>query len=151
PQPSGRAHPHPPVYARESAAPPRKVWSRNHMNAFQYATARSPETARELVADNGAYLAGGNDLLGLLKDYLVSASILVNIKSLPGLNKIVRGEKAWTIGALVTVAEIERDAGVKKAFPGLQEAAAEIGSQQIRNVATVGGNLAQYSRCWYFR
>jgi xanthine dehydrogenase YagS FAD-binding subunit len=121
------------------------------MNAFQYATARSPETARELVADNGAYLAGGNDLLGLLKDYLVSASILVNIKSLPGLNKIVRGEKAWTIGALVTVAEIERDLGVKKAFPGLQEAAAEIGSQQIRNVATVGGNLAQHSRCWYFR
>jgi xanthine dehydrogenase YagS FAD-binding subunit len=121
------------------------------MNAFQYATARSPETARELVADNGAYLAGGNDLLGLLKDYLVSASILVNIKSLPGLNRIVRGEKAWTIGALVTVAEIERDAGVKKAFPGLQEATAEIGSQQIRNVATVGGNLAQHSRCWYFR
>jgi xanthine dehydrogenase YagS FAD-binding subunit len=121
------------------------------MNAFQYATAHSPETAHELVATNGAYLAGGNDLLSLLKDYLVSASILVNIKSLPGLNKVVRGENAWTIGALVTVAEIERDPGVKKAIPGLQEAAAEIGSQQIRNVATVGGNLAQHSRCWYFR
>lgn len=121
------------------------------MNAFQYATARSPETARELVADHGAYLAGGNDLLGLLKDYLVNASVLVNIKSLPGLNKIVRGEKAWTIGALVTVAEIEQDAAVEQAFPGLHEAAAEIGSQQIRNVATVGGNLAQHSRCWYFR
>ncbi|MEI6393230.1 MAG: FAD binding domain-containing protein [Verrucomicrobiota bacterium] len=121
------------------------------MNPFQYATAHSPETARELVADNGAYLAGGNDLLGLLKDYLISASILVNIKSLPGLNKIVRGEKPWTIGALVTVAEIEQDADVKRAFAGLHEAAAEIGSQQIRNVATVGGNLAQHSRCWYFR
>jgi xanthine dehydrogenase YagS FAD-binding subunit len=121
------------------------------MNAFQYATARSPETARELVADRGAYLAGGNDLLGLLKDYLVNASVLVNIKSLPGLNKIVRGEKAWAIGALVTVAEIEQDAAVEQAFPGLHEAAAEIGSQQIRNVATVGGNLAQHSRCWYFR
>jgi xanthine dehydrogenase YagS FAD-binding subunit len=121
------------------------------MNAFQYATARSPETARELVAGNGAYLAGGNDLLGLLKDYLVNASVLVNIKSLPGLNKIVHGEKAWAIGALVTVAEIEQDAAVKKAFPGLHEAAKEIGSQQIRNVATVGGNLAQHSRCWYFR
>jgi xanthine dehydrogenase YagS FAD-binding subunit len=121
------------------------------MNAFQYATALSPESAHELVAANGAYLAGGNDLLSLLKDYLVSASILVNIKSLPGLNKIVRGEKAWTIGTLVTIAEIERDAAVKEAFPGLHEAAAEIGSQQIRNVATLGGNLAQHSRCWYFR
>ena len=121
------------------------------MNAFQYATAHSPESACELVAANGAYLAGGNDLLSLLKDYLVSATIVVNIKSLPGLNKIVRGEKAWTIGALVTVAAIERDADVKGALPGLHEATAEIGSQQIRNVATVGGNLAQHSRCWYFR
>ena len=77
--------------------------------------------------------------------------MLVNIKSLPGLNKIERGEKAWTIGALVTVAEIERDAEIKEAFPGLQEAAAEVGSPQIRNVATVGGNLAQHSRCWYYR
>jgi xanthine dehydrogenase YagS FAD-binding subunit len=121
------------------------------MNAFQYATAHSPDSACELVAANGAYLAGGNDLLSLLKDYLVSATIVVNIKSLSGLNQIERGEKAWTIGALVTVAEIERDADVKGAFPGLHEAAAEIGSQQIRNVATVGGNLAQHSRCWYFR
>jgi xanthine dehydrogenase YagS FAD-binding subunit len=121
------------------------------MNAFEYATAHSPESAHELVAGKGAYLAGGNDLLSLLKDYLVSASILVNIKSLPGLNKVVRGEKAWTIGALVTIAEIERDADVKMAFAGLHEAAAEIGSQQIRNMATVGGNLAQHSRCWYFR
>jgi xanthine dehydrogenase YagS FAD-binding subunit len=121
------------------------------MNAFQYATAHSPESACELVASNGAYLAGGNDLLSLLKDYLVSATIVVNIKSLPGLNKIVRGEQAWTIGTLVTVAEIERDVSVKKALAGLHEAAAEIGSQQIRNVATVGGNLAQHSRCWYFR
>ena len=119
---------------------------------MQYATAHSTDSARELVADHGAYLAGGNDLLGLLKDYLVPGpNILVNIKSLPGLNKIERGEKTWTIGALVTVAEIERDAEIAKVFPGLHDAAAEIASPQIRNVATVGGNLAQHSRCWYFR
>ncbi len=122
------------------------------MKAFQYATAHSTDSARELAGDNGAYLAGGNDLLGLLKDYLIaSPDILVNIKSLPGLDKIERGEKFWTIGALVTVAQIEDDAEIKKAFPGLHEAAAEIASPQIRNVATVGGNLAQHSRCWYFR
>lgn len=122
------------------------------MNAFEYATAHSTDSARELAADNGAYLAGGNDLLGLLKDYLIPGpNILVNIKSLPGLNKIQRGEKFWTIGALVTVGEIERDAKVAKVFPGLRDAAREIASPQIRNVATVGGNLAQHSRCWYFR
>jgi xanthine dehydrogenase YagS FAD-binding subunit len=121
------------------------------MNAFQYATAHSTASARELVGDRGAYLAGGNDLLGLLKEYLISADTLVNIKSLPGLNKIEPGPKSWTIGALVTIAQIENDATIKKTFPGLHAAASEIASLQIRNVATVGGNLAQHSRCWYFR
>jgi xanthine dehydrogenase YagS FAD-binding subunit len=121
------------------------------MKAFEYATARSTDGARQLLSDNGAYLAGGNDLLGLLKEYLVSADILVNIKSLPGLNQIERGDKFWTIGALVTVAELEHDAELANAFPGLHDAAAEIASPQIRNVASVGGNLAQHSRCWYFR
>jgi xanthine dehydrogenase YagS FAD-binding subunit len=121
------------------------------MNAFQYATAHSTGSARELVADKGAYLAGGNDLLGMLKDYLTTANTLVNIKSLPGLNRIERGEKFWTFGALVTIAEIENHEEIKKIFPGLHDAASEIASLQIRNVATVGGNLAQNSRCWYFR
>jgi xanthine dehydrogenase YagS FAD-binding subunit len=122
------------------------------MKAFEYATALSTDSARELVADHGAYLAGGNDLLGLLKEYLVPApNILVNIKSLPGMGEIVRSEQKWVIGALVTVGEIERDAEVAKVFPGLRDAASEIASPQIRNVATVGGNLSQHSRCWYFR
>ena len=122
------------------------------MKAFEYATALSTDSARELVADHGAYLAGGNDLLGLLKDYLVPGpDILVNIKSLPGLDKIEPGKKFWTIGSLVTVAQIENDPEIGKVFPGLHDAASEVASQQIRNVATVGGNLAQHSRCWYFR
>jgi xanthine dehydrogenase YagS FAD-binding subunit len=122
------------------------------MNAFQYATAHSTDSAKDLVGDKGVYLAGGNDLLGLLKDYLIPGpKTVVNIKSLPGLDKIERGQKLWTIGSLVTIAQIENDAEAKKVFPGLHEAASEIASLQIRNVATVGGNLAQHSRCWYFR
>jgi len=121
------------------------------MKAFQYTTALSTDSARQSVADKGAYLAGGNDLLGLLKEYLVSADVLVNIKSLPGLDRIEPGKKSWTIGSLVTVAQIENHTGIQKTFPGLHEAASEVASQQIRNVATVGGNLAQHSRCWYFR
>jgi xanthine dehydrogenase YagS FAD-binding subunit len=122
------------------------------MKAFAYATAHSTDSARELVANRGAYLAGGNDLLGLLKDYLVPGpDVLVNVKSLPGLNRIERGDKSWTIGSLVTIAELENDAELARVFPGLHDAASEIASPQIRNVATVGGNLAQHSRCWYFR
>jgi xanthine dehydrogenase YagS FAD-binding subunit len=121
------------------------------MKAFEYATALSPASARELVGTDGAYLAGGNDLLALMKEYLADPKRLVNIKSLPGMDKIQSNSKAWTIGSLVTVADIEDHSGIGKTFPGLQQAAAEVGSRQIRNVATVGGNLAQHSRCWYFR
>ena len=121
------------------------------MKPFQYATATSLAGARELRGESGAYLAGGNDLLGLMKEYILDPDILVNIKSLPGLNKIQPGGKVWTIGGAVTVSELEDHAGLRQAFPGLQQAAAEVGSRQIRNVATVGGNLSQHSRCWYFR
>src|ERR1051325_6463862 len=121
------------------------------MKALQYATALPPASARDLVGEDGAYLAGGNDLLNLMKEYLTEPKTLVYIKALPGSNKIESSASAWTIGTNVTVAEIEDHDGIGKTFPGLQQAAAEVGSRQIRNVATVGGNLAQHSRCWYFR
>jgi xanthine dehydrogenase YagS FAD-binding subunit len=121
------------------------------MKAFQYASAASPAGAQQLVSDQGRYLAGGNDLLGQLKDDLTDAKLLVNIKSLPGLNRIESGSQSWTLGALVTIAQIENHREIRSAFPGLHTAAAEVGSQQIRNVATLGGNLAQHSRCWYYR
>ena len=121
------------------------------MKAFEFTTALSTDSARQLVGDQGAYIAGGNDLLGLLKDYLVSPNILVNVKSLPGLSKIEHGKDSWTLGALVTIAEIEDNSEIQEAFPGLHDAVSEIASPQIRNVATVGGNLAQHSRCWYYR
>ncbi len=121
------------------------------MKAFEYATAVSPSSARDLIADNGAYIAGGNDLLGRLKEYLDAPARLVNIKAIPGLNTIQYGDDYWTIGSLVTIATLEKDEKIRSALPGLHQAAAEIASPQIRNVATVGGNLAQHSRCWYYR
>jgi xanthine dehydrogenase YagS FAD-binding subunit len=121
------------------------------MKPFEYATALSTDSAQQMVADKGEYLAGGNDLLGRLKDYLTEANIVVNVKSLPGLNRIESGAERWTIGALVNISEIEDHDGLRKQFPGVHEAASEIASQQIRNVATLGGNLAQHSRCWYYR
>ncbi len=121
------------------------------MKPFQYATATSPASARELASNNGRYLAGGIDLLNEMKEYITEPKVLVNVKVLPGLNKIEAGDQAWTIGANVTIAQLEDHPEVLKVFPGLQQAAAEVGSRQIRNVATVGGNLAQHSRCWYYR
>lgn len=121
------------------------------MKPFQYATAQTVESAHELVGRKGAYIAGGNDLLGLMKEYLVEPDILVDIKSLPGLNAIQAGTETWTIGANVTIAQIEDHADLSKSFPALHQAATDVGSRQIQNVASLGGNLAQHSRCWYFR
>ena len=121
------------------------------MKAFQYVTATSPTSARELVGKEGRFLAGGMDLLSEMKEYIVQPKVLVNIKALPGLNKIEPGSKVWSIGTNVTIAELEDHAELKKRFPALQQAAADVGSRQLRNLGTVGGNLAQHSRCWYYR
>jgi xanthine dehydrogenase YagS FAD-binding subunit len=121
------------------------------VNQFQYVSPRNVDGAVAEVTDKGRFLAGGIDILGEMKDYIAQPRRLVNVKELPATRDITRGKERWTIGANVTVAELEHDDELKSVFPGLQQAAAEVGSPQIRNVATVGGNLAQHSRCWYYR
>ncbi len=121
------------------------------MKAFQFVTATSPERARDLLGNNGRFLGGGIDLLGEMKEYIAQPDTLVDVKAVPDLHRIDQTDKSWSIGANVTVAELEDHPDLKSVFPGLQQAAAEVGSRQIRNVATLGGNLAQHSRCWYYR
>ena len=121
------------------------------MIPFSYATATSAASARELAGTDGRFLAGGMDLLSEMKEYILQPKTVVNIKGIPGLDKLQPGDKSWTIGSLVTIAELEDHPELKKAFPGIYQAAADVGSRQIRNLGTVGGNLAQHSRCWYYR
>ena len=96
-------------------------------------------------------LAGGQDLLTTMKDYTTRPARIVNLKSIRGLNRITLNARGLTIGALVTLTELEEHAGVRKSFPGLAEAAHSVATAQIRNLGTVGGNLCQRPRCWYFR
>jgi xanthine dehydrogenase YagS FAD-binding subunit len=96
-------------------------------------------------------IAGGQDLLTTMKDYTSRPSRLVNLKNIRGLDRITLNARGLTIGALVTLTELEEHAGVRKSFPGLSEAAHSIATPQIRNLGTVGGNLCQRPRCWYFR
>ena len=96
-------------------------------------------------------LAGGQDLLTTMKDYTSRPTRIVNLKNIPGLNKITLNARGLTIGALVTLTELEEHEGVRKSYPGLAEAALSIATPQIRNLGTVGGNLCQRPRCWYFR
>ncbi len=121
------------------------------MKPFQYATATSAESAADLVADNGQYFAGGIDVLGQIKEGISAPDILVNVKEIPGTHDITPGPATWTVGANVKLTALSEDEGILNTFPGLAEAAADVGSPQIRNLASVGGNLSQHSRCWYYR
>ncbi len=121
------------------------------MKPFAYATARSVDSALELVKEKGRFIAGGIDLLGELKEGLAEPALLVNVKGLPGSYDITPGAETWTIGTNVTLTMLAEDAGVRRVFPALAEAARHVGSPQMRNMGTLGGNLAQHSRCWYYR
>lgn len=96
-------------------------------------------------------IAGGQDLLTTMKDYTSRPVRVVNLKNIRGLNQITVNARGLTIGALVTLNELEEHPAVRKSFPGLAEAAHSIATPQIRNLGTVGGNLCQRPRCWYFR
>ena len=97
-------------------------------------------------------IAGGQDLLTTMKDYTSRPSRLVNLKNIKGMDRLALDAKGnLNIGALVTLNQLEESAVVKKNFPGLAEAASSVATPQIRNLGTVGGNLCQRPRCWYFR
>ncbi len=97
------------------------------------------------------FKAGGVDLMDLMKEGLVNPSTIVSVKRIPGLDKIELNKSGLKLGANVTLGEIEADASIKEKFLALHQAVAHAGTPQIRNSATLGGNLAQRTRCWYFR
>lgn len=96
-------------------------------------------------------IAGGQDILTTMKDYSTRPTRLVNLKNIRGLNRLSLDSKGLTIGALITLTELEEHQPTRRNMPGLVEAAHSIASPQIRNLGTVGGNLCQRPRCWYFR
>jgi xanthine dehydrogenase YagS FAD-binding subunit len=123
------------------------------MQPFEYASPTTKEQAAKLLAVAGsAPLAGGSDLLALLKDGIETPKRLVNLKAIPELSGIrLEAEAGVRIGAAVTLSEIAADPVVRRELPELAEVAGHAAGPQIRNVATLGGNLCQRPRCWYFR
>jgi len=124
------------------------------MQPFEYVSPRSRAQAVSLLGTawgNTEILAGGTDLLALMKDDVVAPKRLVNIKEIKDLHDVSSSAQGLRIGALTTLGDLADDASVKKNYPALAEALIEAASPQIRNLATLGGNLCQRPRCWYFR
>jgi xanthine dehydrogenase YagS FAD-binding subunit len=125
------------------------------VQSFEYA---SPTTVEQAIAlldkawGRVEVLAGGSDLLALMKDDIVAPKRLVNLKEIKELSGINYSASAGLrLGALVTLDQLVESAQVKQHYPALHYAAEEVASPQIRNVGTIGGNLCQRPRCWYFR
>jgi len=124
------------------------------MKSFELARATSVADARTLLAERpGAiFKAGGIDVLDHLKEHLAEPPRLVDLKQVPGLRDIApQPDGSLKIGTLATLAEVAAHAGVRQTHRALAQACGEAASPQIRNVATIGGNLLQRPRCWYYR
>src|SRR5580698_9105327 len=124
------------------------------MERFEYA---SPTTVKDATALLGAnwndaqILAGGTDLISMMKDFVASPKRVVNIKGISELHGIAKTATSIRIGAAVTFDELTLHPLIRSEFPSLITAALGVASPQIRNMGTVGGDLCQRPRCWYFR
>ena len=122
------------------------------MKPFAYARPKAVTEALELARGGATVMAGGTDLLGLMKDGIASPERIVDIRGLEPLRGWARTKgKGLRIGALVPLVELETSAELAKLMPIVGEALRPAATTQLRTMGTVGGNLLQRNRCWYFR
>jgi NADPH-dependent glutamate synthase beta subunit-like oxidoreductase/CO/xanthine dehydrogenase FAD-binding subunit len=125
------------------------------MKRFTHISVESIEEATSILKESGRkarIIAGGTDLLGEMRDCILPEypEVLVNIKSIPGLDYIRERNGELQVGALTRLEDLATDETVKKDYPALAEAARRTASPHIREMGTVAGNICQNNRCWYY-
>ncbi len=123
------------------------------MKAFAYYNPKDIDDALSVLGGGGENLAiaGGTDLLGEMKCGYVSAERVVNLKAVKGLNRIRSGGGGLRLGPLVKLGAIATDKKIRGEYAALAQSAESVGSPQLRNMGTLGGNICQRPRCWYYR
>ncbi len=126
------------------------------MRNFAHVNATSLDQATEMLRRYGksaAVIAGGTDLLGKMKDEILQTypEALINIKSIPGLDGVAAKGDGLSIGALTRLADIAENDTIIERYPALAEAARRTASTHLREMGTIGGNISQDIRCWYYR
>jgi xanthine dehydrogenase YagS FAD-binding subunit len=124
------------------------------MERFEYASPTTLKDATGLLGSSWSdaqVLAGGTDLISLMKDYVASPKRVVNIKGIAELGGISKTAAGLRIGATVTFDDLSLNPVVRAEYHSLLTAVLGVASPQIRNMGTVGGDLCQRPRCWYFR
>ena len=123
------------------------------MKKITHINATTLNAAVSALGAGKAIIAGGTDLLGYMKGHVSpnSPDTLVNIKAIPDMDYIKEEGGVLKIGALAKLTDISRSATVKTSYTALSEAAHKVASPELRNVGTIGGNICQLVRCWYYR
>jgi xanthine dehydrogenase YagS FAD-binding subunit len=127
------------------------------MRAFSNVNAKDFKDAASLLKQNNdqgrsaVIVGGGSDLLGLVKEHLVPADVLVNLKSIRGMDQVTEKNGEVVIGGLTTLDTMSHHPLIQSRYKVLAEAAGAVATPQIRNVGTIAGNVAQRPWCWYFR
>ena len=126
------------------------------MKPFRHFDAYSVDEALALLNEYGGkarVTAGGTDLLGVLKSEILAdyPEAVINLKTISGLGSIEADDGGLRLGALTRLVDIVDSPVVKKNYPALAMSAASVGSPELRNMGTIGGNLCQDTRCWYYR
>ena len=123
------------------------------MKAFAYVNPTNEKDAVAALKTDGIAMpiGGGQDLLARMKDYIDSPDRIVNVKNALEATVVATPDGGLKIGAAMKIADVSEHAQIAKLYPAVAAAAYEVGTPQIRNAGTVGGNVNQRPRCWYFR
>jgi len=120
------------------------------MKAFTYKSVTSEEQAVKALGANAVPLAGGTSLLNLMKERVLEPEVVVNLKDIKGLAQVEAIADGLRIGANATLAALLENKAVRSSYPVLAQALETVGTPQIRNMATLGGNLCARTPCWYY-
>ena len=124
------------------------------MRPFEYVEAQSVQEAVQLLAaqpGEAQIIAGGTDLLSEIKDGIATPRRLISLAGIPDLDTISETGQGLAIGAMATIAQVAEHPAIRSDYTALGEAASGLATPQIRNTGTLGGNLNQRPRCWYYR
>jgi len=124
------------------------------MKAFNHTNAKTlAEAQTALAGGRSTLIAGGTDLIGTLKDNILPTypETLINIKTIPNLDYIKEEGGMLKIGATTRLADIAGSSVISGKYTALAQAAGRVATPHVRDMGTIGGNLAQLHRCWYFR
>src|SRR6185295_6694527 len=126
---------------------------REIVKAFAYVNPANEKEAVAALKSGGTALplAGGMDLLARMKDYIQQPDRIVNVKNALEANVARTSDGGLKIGAAMKIIDLIEHQDLARMYPSLVAAAGEVGTPQIRNAGTIGGNINQRPRCWYFR